>query len=60
MHYTITVRKLHDREERFEKDLTQEQRIELVEMLRLEAGKFLYDYPKPFRRVVKVIRRKPR
>jgi hypothetical protein len=60
MGYTVTVKKLHDREDPFERDLTPEQRIAMVEQLRLEAEKFLYDNQESFRRVVTVIRRKPR
>jgi hypothetical protein len=38
---------------------TPEQRVAEVERLRLEAGKFLYEYPAPFRRVISVIRKTP-
>jgi hypothetical protein len=37
--------------------LTPEERLDLVEILRLEAGKFLYDYPSRLRRTVTVTRR---
>lgn len=60
MGYTVTVKKVHDREDHFERDLTPEQRITMVERLRREAGNFLYENPESFRRVVTVIRRKPR
>ena len=35
-----------------------EEALDLVEELRLRAGKFLYDYPARLRRTVEVIRRK--
>lgn len=35
---------------------TPEGRLDLVELLRLEAGKFLYEYPTEFQYVVRVIR----
>jgi hypothetical protein len=34
-----------------------EERLSEVERLRLEAGKFLYEYPTPFRRVVRIARK---
>jgi hypothetical protein len=38
-----------------------EDRLNLVELLRKEAGKFIYDgYPERFRRVVTVVRKKSR
>jgi hypothetical protein len=37
---------------------TPEGRLDLVEQLRLQAGKFLYEYPTEFRRVIEVVRRK--
>ena len=39
--------------------LTPEERLDIVEKLRIEAGKFLYDeYPCRLRRVVTITRRK--
>ena len=38
------------------RSLTPEQRLDIVEELRLSAGKFLYEYPARFRRTVHVIR----
>lgn len=32
--------------------------LNLVELLRLESGKFLYEYPARFRRIFKIIRKK--
>jgi hypothetical protein len=37
---------------------TPEERLNLLEILRIEAGNFLYEYPKTFRRVVNIIRKK--
>jgi hypothetical protein len=57
MRQIISVRKLHeDNSEDFIEN--PEERLDLVEILRLEAGKFLYEYPTTFRRVIKVIRRR--
>jgi hypothetical protein len=39
---------------------TPEERLDAVEALRLEAGKFLYEYPSRLRRVVSITRRTPR
>ncbi len=35
---------------------TPEERLDMVERLRLEAGKFLYEYPARLRRVITVFR----
>jgi len=53
----ITVRKLHDKDVD-DQPKTPEERLSLVESLRIEAGKFLYEYPTAFRRVISVIRKK--
>jgi len=39
---------------------TPEERLDEVERLRIEAGKFLYDYPSRLRRVVSIIRKEKR
>ena len=36
------------------------ERLDLVEKLRLESGKFLYEYPARLRRIIKVTRKKQR
>ncbi|MDA3798033.1 MAG: hypothetical protein PF692_03020 [Kiritimatiellae bacterium] len=36
---------------------TPEERLDEVERLRLEAGKFLYEYPTRLRRVIKITRK---
>lgn len=54
------------REEQAEADLaywrsrTPEERLDAVEQLRIEAGKFLYEYPSRLRRVVTITRNPPR
>ena len=55
----ITVRKMHnEKKSGFGLPKTPEERLDLLEILRLEAGKFLYEYPARLRRTVKVIRKK--
>jgi len=54
----IVVRKLHDPENPDDIPSTPEERLELVEQLRIISGKFLYDYPSRLRRTVTVVRRK--
>jgi hypothetical protein len=53
----ITVSKLHDREEEHISE-TPEERLDVVEQLRIQSGKFLYEYPARLRRIVEVIRKK--
>lgn len=48
----------HENDERRRRlSMTSEERLDEVERLRIEGGKFLYEYPARFRRVVKVTRR---
>lgn len=59
MNTYFTVRKMHGkREPEYDVPKTPEERLDLLEILRLEAGKFLYEYPARLRRTVKVIRKK--
>jgi len=59
MNLSITVRKLHETSKvTDEYNSNPDECLDIVERLRIEAGKFIYDYPKAFRRVVKIIRRK--
>lgn len=55
----ITVTKLHDSAGN-DNDMPRnpEERLNLLEQLRLQAGKFLYEYPARLRRVITVIRAK--
>ena len=39
---------------------TPEERLDAVELLRLEAGKFLYEYPSRLRRIVSITRKTSR
>ena len=45
----------HDRD--FSRSLSPEERLNQVELLRMEAGKFLYEYPTRLRRIIKITRR---
>jgi hypothetical protein len=51
---------LHDHDRKFFLSLSPDERLNHVELLRLEAGKFLYEYPARLRRTVKVTRRTSR
>ena len=42
------------------KSLTPEQRLDIVEQLRIESGKFLYEYPARLQRVIKITGRTQR
>lgn len=60
MEMVITVtnhaeQKHKDRE--FWKSLTPEQRLDIVEQLRIESGKFLYEYPARLQRIITVTRK---
>ena len=59
MKIKIRVKKVHDRNDNgWDIPKSPEKRLEIVEQLRLEAGKFLYEYPARLRRTVKVVRAK--
>jgi len=59
MQLTVTTHEKLAREERsYWRRHTPEERLDEVERLRLEAGKFLYEYPSRLRRVVKITRKK--
>ena len=59
MNASITVRKLHEPSKITDEYISNpDESLDIVERLRIEAGKFIYDYPTTFRRVVKIIRRK--
>jgi hypothetical protein len=61
MDRTISVKKIHE-PSAIDEELVDNpaDSLDLVERLRIEAGKFLYDYPTAFRRVVTVVRREQR
>jgi hypothetical protein len=58
MEFTVTVEKLHEANPRDGYVADPEEALNLVEELRLQAGKFLYEYPTRLRRTVEVVRRK--
>jgi hypothetical protein len=39
------------------KSMTPSERLDLVEQLRIESGKFLYEYPAGLRRIIKITRK---
>ena len=48
----------HEQDERKRRlSMTPEDRLNEVELLRIEGGKFLYEYPTRLRRVIKITRR---
>ena len=50
--------KSHEQDERKRRlSMTPEERLNEVELLRIEGGKFLYEYPTRLRRVIKITRR---
>lgn len=59
MRFEIKLKKIHEKTDEDDNFISDpEECLDIVERLRLEAGKFLYEYPTPFRSVIKVIRRK--
>jgi hypothetical protein len=61
MKLTITTHKEQAKQDRaYWQSRTPEERLDAVERLRLEAGKFLYEYPSRLRRVVAITRRAQR
>lgn len=58
---TITTHaEQREKERAYWRQQTPEARLDAVERLRLEAGKFLYEYPARFRRVFSVTRKAQR
>ena len=56
---TITTHEEQRKKDRqYWRSLTPEERLDIVEQLRLEAGKFLYEYPARLQRVITVTRKK--
>jgi hypothetical protein len=58
METTITVEKLHEQNPKEGFVADPEKALDLVEELRILAGKFLYEYPTRLRRTIEVVRRK--
>ncbi len=58
MQLTITTHKDQSRQDRaYWRNSTPEERLDALELLRTEAGKFLYEYPSRLQRVVAITRR---
>ncbi len=57
MDFSIKVEKLHHESDKSDFVADPQQALDTVEILRLQAGKFLYEYPTRFRRVIEVIRK---
>jgi hypothetical protein len=61
MEKTIHIYKNHNDLSKYDRDfsksLSPEERLNQVELLRMEAGKFLYEYPTRLRRIIKITRR---
>ena len=59
MELKVKITKLHS-QEKADWDIPNnpESRLDIVEQLRLQSGKFLYEYPTRFRRIIKVVRAK--
>ena len=53
----ITVKNIHDKKKEENQASTSEERLDLVEQLRIQSGKFLYDYPARLRRTIRVFRK---
>ena len=58
MNLSISVEKLHHEDKHSEYIADKEEALNIVEELRLKSGKFIYEYPIGFRRVIEIIRRK--
>lgn len=59
-HLSVTTHEQQAREDReYWRRQTPEARLDEVERLRLEAGKFLYEYPTRLRRIITVTRKTP-
>jgi hypothetical protein len=63
MEKKVVIYKNHDEQQQNDREaylaLSPEERLNQVEYLRLEAGKFLYEYPARLRRTVTITRRTP-
>ena len=59
MEISVTTHKeQREKDRRYWKSLTPEERLDIVEILRLEAGKIIYEYPARLQRIIKVTRKK--
>ena len=57
MEFHVTVKKKGAEAHEYEYIEDPVEALEILEQLRLQSGKFLYEYPARLRRVVEVIRR---
>ena len=58
MNFTISVEKLHEQSCENDYIPDPQEALNILEELRLQSGKFIYEYPARLRKVVKVIRKK--
>ncbi len=55
---TVTTQAEQEKKDReYWRSLTPEQRLDIVEQLRIESGEFLYEYPARLQRVITVTRK---
>ena len=55
---SVTTHEKQEKEDKlFWKKASHEKRLDLVEILRIESGKFIYEYPARLQRVLTVIRK---
>jgi hypothetical protein len=61
MNKTIHIYRNHNELSQHDRDssrsMSPEERLNQVELLRIESGKFLYEYPARLRRIIKITRR---
>lgn len=58
MKITVTTREQEQAEDRaWMRSLTPHERLSLLEQLRREGGKFLYDYPSRLQRIITIVRK---
>ena len=58
MKLTVTTRDAQEADDRrYWRSCTPEERLNILEELRIEAGKFIYEYPSRLRRTVTISRR---
>ncbi len=57
MKYTLHVEKLHHEDTASDYVEDSQKALDIVELLRLQSGKFVYEYPARLRRVIEITRR---
>ena len=58
MEFTVTVEKLHEENPGSDYIADPQEALNLLEELRLQSGKFLYEYPARLQKIVTVVRMK--